>query len=150
MDLGVWAYKPPLKLLSPSHTTRKGTPPTPCCESFVAQLCPTLCDPVDYSPSGSSVHGILQARYWRGLTFPPPGDLPKPVIKPRSPELQADSLPSEPPGKSMNNAVSSLAFLQGIFLTQELNQGLQHCRLTLYQLSYLSPALGLTVAQARM
>ena len=29
---------------------------------FVAQSCPTLCDPMDYSPSGSSVHGILQAR----------------------------------------------------------------------------------------
>ena len=31
-------------------------------ESEVAQSCPTLCDPVDYSPPGSSVHGILQAR----------------------------------------------------------------------------------------
>ena len=34
-----------------------------------------------------------------GLPCPPPGDLPNPGIKPRSPELQADSLPSEPPGK---------------------------------------------------
>ena len=39
--------------------------------------------------------------YWSGLPCPPPGDLPKPGIKPRSPSLQADSLPSEPPGKSM-------------------------------------------------
>jgi len=34
--------------------------------------------------------------YWSGLPCPPPGDLPNPGIKPRSPALQADSLPSEP------------------------------------------------------
>ena len=47
------------------------------------QLCQTLCDPVDYSPSGSSVHGILQARIleWVGLPFPSPGDLPDPAIE---------------------------------------------------------------------
>ena len=37
--------------------------------------------------------------YWSGLPFPSPGDLPNPGIKPRSPPLQADSSPSEPPGK---------------------------------------------------
>ena len=37
---------------------------------------------------------------WSGLPFPLPGDLPNPGIEPRSPTLQADSLPSEPPGKS--------------------------------------------------
>ena len=37
--------------------------------------------------------------YWSGLPFPSPGDLPDPGIKPRSPALQADSLPSEPSGK---------------------------------------------------
>ena len=40
--------------------------------------------------------------YWHGLPFPPPEDLPDPGIKPRSPELQADSLPSEPPGNPLN------------------------------------------------
>ena len=40
--------------------------------------------------------GILQAKYWSGLPWPPPGDLPKPGIKSRSPALQADTLPSEP------------------------------------------------------
>ena len=39
--------------------------------------------------------------YWSGLLCPPPGDLPDPGIGPRSPALQADSLPSEPPGKPM-------------------------------------------------
>ena len=37
--------------------------------------------------------------YWSGLPCPPPGDLPDPGIKPRSPTLQAGSFPSEPPGK---------------------------------------------------
>ena len=37
--------------------------------------------------------------YWSGLSFASPGDLPDPGIKPRSPILQANSLPSEPPGK---------------------------------------------------
>ena len=37
--------------------------------------------------------------YWSGLTFPSPGDFPDPGIKPGSPALQADSLPSEPQGK---------------------------------------------------
>ena len=36
------------------------------------QSCPTLCDPIDRSPPGSPVHGILQARIWRGLPFPAP------------------------------------------------------------------------------
>ena len=38
--------------------------------------------------------------YWRRLPFPSPGDLPDPGIKPQSPGLQTDSLPSEPPGKT--------------------------------------------------
>ena len=37
--------------------------------------------------------------YWSGLPFPSPGDLPDPGIEHESPEQQADSLPSEPPGK---------------------------------------------------
>ena len=68
-------------------------------ESEVAQSCPTLCDPVDSSPPGSSVHGILPAKILEWLAFPSPGDLPDPGIKPRSPALQADVLTSESPGK---------------------------------------------------
>ena len=54
-----------------------------------------LCNPVSYSPPGSSVHGILQARILEWLPFPPPGDLPDPGINPASPASslsQADSL----------------------------------------------------------
>ena len=43
--------------------------------------------------------GILQARYWSELSYPPPGDLPKPGIEPRSPAMQVGSLLFEPPGK---------------------------------------------------
>ena len=52
--------------------------------SACAQSCLTLCDPMDCSPPGSSVHGIFQARIWDGLPFPPPGDLPNSGIKPTS------------------------------------------------------------------
>ena len=65
----------------------------------VTQLCLTLCNPMDYI-----VHGILAS----------PGDLPNPGNEPRSPSLQTDSLPAEPPGKPKNSGVGSLSLLQGI------------------------------------
>ena len=58
---------------------------------LVAQSCPTLCDPMDHSPSGSYVHGILQARIRSGLPFPFPGDHLDPGAELRSPALPADS-----------------------------------------------------------
>ena len=113
---------------------------------------------MDCSPSGSSVHGSLQARiqewvampslrltlllllsrfscvrlcatpwtaayqapptmgfsrreYWSGLPFPSPGDLFSPGFKRGSPALQADSLPSEPPGKSLRKLCFCLMLL---------------------------------------
>ena len=50
--------------------------------------------------------------------------------------MQADSLPSEPPGKPKNTEVGSPSLLQGIFPTQQSNWGLLHCRWILYQLSH--------------
>ena len=44
--------------------------------------------------------------YWSGLPFPPPGDPPDPGIKPGSPALEADSLPSEPPGNIYDLCIS--------------------------------------------
>ena len=67
---------------------------------LVTQLCPNFCSPMDCSLQGSSVHGILQGRILEWVTFPSPGDLPNSGIEPGSPALQADSLPSEPPGKT--------------------------------------------------
>ena len=75
--------------------------------------------------------------YWSGQPFPSPGDLPNPGIKSRSPTIQVDSLPVEPQGKPKSTRVNSLSLLQWIFLTQELNQGLLHCRRILYEWSTL-------------
>ena len=69
---------------------------------FNALACSTLCYPMDCSPPGSSVHGILQARILEWAAMPSPGKLPNPGIKPRSPALQADSSPAEPQGKPIN------------------------------------------------
>ena len=45
--------------------------------------------------------GFSRQEYWSGLPFPSPGDLPNPGIEPGSSVLQADALPSEPPGKML-------------------------------------------------
>ena len=62
-------------------------------EVLVTQSCP-----MGYSPPGSSVMEFSRQEYWSGLLFPSPGYLPNLGIESGSPELQADSLPSEPPG----------------------------------------------------
>ena len=55
-----------------------------CVWCSVAKWRPTLCNPVDCSLPGSSVHGIFQAEYWSGFPFASPGDLPDPWIEPMS------------------------------------------------------------------
>ena len=101
---------------------------------FVAQSCPTLwphrlpgscvCGDSPGKNTGMGCYALFQ------------GIFPKPGIESRSPTLQADSLPSESSGKPKNTGVGSLSLLQEIFLTQESNWGLLHCRQILYQLSY--------------
>ena len=78
---------------------------------------------------------ILQARKLEWVALPPPGNLPNSGIESRSPALQIPLL-TELSGKPKNTGVGSLPLLQGIFLIQELNWGLLHCRWILYQLSY--------------
>ena len=63
------------------------------------QSCPTLWDPMDCSPPGSSVHGILQTRILEWVAMSSPGDIPNPGIEPTFSMLQEDSLPLVPPGK---------------------------------------------------
>ena len=48
--------------------------------------------------------GFFRQEYWSGLPFPSPGNLPNPGVEPGSPALKADTLPSEPPGKSLWSA----------------------------------------------
>ena len=57
--------------------------------------------------------GILMREYWSGLPCPPLGDIPNPGTEPKSPALQADSLPSGPSGKPKNTRVGRLSLLHG-------------------------------------
>ena len=85
-----------------------------------------------------TVHGTLQARIldWVAFPFSRGSSLPNPGFKPRSPALQADSLPAEPQGEPKNTGVGSLSLLQQIFRTQESNRSLLYCKRIIYRLSY--------------
>ena len=72
------------------------------CSAKSLQSCPTLWDPMNCSPPGSSVMGFSRQEYWRGLPCPPPEDLPDSGMDPmslRHLHLQAGSLPWVPPVK---------------------------------------------------
>ena len=71
----------------------------------VAQSCPTLCDPMDYT-----AHGILQARILEWVAFPFSRGSSQPRIEPRSPTLQVGSLPAEP--QSVAAAATAAKLLQ--------------------------------------
>ena len=112
-------------------------------------------DPMNCSPPDSSVMEFPRQKYWSGLPFPSPGDLPNPGTESPSPALasgfftteseshsvMSDSLqphgiysPWNSPGQ--NTGVCSHSLLQGIFPTEGSNPGLPHCRRILYQLSH--------------
>ena len=131
----------------------------------VTQSCLTLCDPPWNSPGQNTGVGslfLLQRTFpthglnpgllccrrilyqlshkgsprileWVGFAFSRGSS--NPGIKPRTPGLLADFLPAEPQGKPKTTGVGSLSLLQRVFLTQESNWGLLHCRWILYQLS---------------
>ena len=65
----------------------------------VAQMCPTLCSPWTIACKAPLSMEFSRQESWSGLPFPCLGDHSDPGIKPRSPALQVDTLPSEPPGK---------------------------------------------------
>ena len=88
----------------------------------VAQSAPTVFDPMDYT-----VNGFHQARILEWVAFSSPGDLPNPGIKPRSPTLQVDSLPSEP-HREAQEWVGSLCLLQQIFQPRDRTQVSCICR----------------------
>ena len=112
-------------------------PNTMCAVLYlVTQLYQTLCNSMDCSLPGSSVHGDSPSKNTGvGCHALLQGNLPNPGIESRSPALQADSLPAEPAAKPKNTGVGSPSLLQENFPTQELNRDLLHCRWTLYQLS---------------
>ena len=69
--------------------------------ALVAQSCLTLCDPMDCSSPGFSIHGILQTSILEWVAIPFSSGSSE-GIEPRYPTLQADSLPCEPPGKPLS------------------------------------------------
>ena len=69
-----------------------------CVCAQLHQLCPTLCNSMDFSLPCSPSMGFSRQEYWSGLPGPP-GDLPNPRIKHESPVLQVDYVPTETPGK---------------------------------------------------
>ena len=77
---------------------------------LVAQLCPTLCDPMDYSLTGSSVHGILQVRILMYVAISFSRDLSNPGIKSTSPALAGGIFTSELPGKPSILIITFLKF----------------------------------------
>ena len=71
----------------------------PCCASSVPESSPTLCNPMDCSPSGSSVHVISQARKLEWVTIPFPRGSSDPGMEPQSPALAGRFFTAEPLGK---------------------------------------------------
>ena len=69
------------------------------CARLVTQLCLTFCDPMDYSPPGSSVHRISQVRLLEWVAISSSRDLAHPGIQPMSPSLADGFCTTEPPGK---------------------------------------------------
>ena len=124
--------------------------------SEVAQLCLTLCDPLDYSLPGSSVRGIFQARVleWGAIAFP---DISPPEISfvfsshfhresesevAQSCPTLCDPMDCSLPGSSVHGILQAIVLewtaipSSGVFPTQGSNPGLLHCRQTLYRLSH--------------
>ena len=87
-----------------------------CMCVLVTQSCLTLCNSMDYSLPGFSVHGFSRQEYWSGLPCPPPGDLPNLETEPRYATLWVDSLLSEPPGKTQYSKICLILYFLKIFL----------------------------------
>ena len=73
------------------------------CGGLVAKSCLTVVTPWTVAHQAPLSMNFSRQGYWSGLPFPFPGDLPDPGIEPGSPALQADSLPTELPGKPRND-----------------------------------------------
>ena len=109
-----------------------------CCAvlCLVARLCPTLYDPVDCNPPGSSSMGILQARVLAWIAMPSSRGSSQLRDQTHVSCLAGRLFTIRATRKPKNTGMGSLSLLQVIFPIQESNQGLLHCRQILYQLSY--------------
>ena len=102
----------------------------------VAQSCPTLCNPKDYT-----IHGILQARILEWVAVPFARASSQCRDQTQVSHIAGGFFTSWTTGKPENTRVGSLSLLQWICLTQKSNRDLLHCRQILYQLSYQGSTL---------
>ena len=130
------------KIPSPCHLglPSSGHQSLKCCAvpCLVTQSCGTLCSLMDCSFPESSVHGDSPGKNTGGIAIPSSRGSSQPRVEPRSPTLQADSLPPKPQGKPKNTGVCSLSLLQQrdrLYLLQTIpgrflgsNRGLLRCR----------------------
>ena len=97
----------------------------------VTQSCPTLCDPMHYT-----VHGILQARILEWVAFPFSRGSSQPRDQTQVYPIAGGFFTSWTTREAQEYWSGNLPLFQRIFLTQESNWGLLHCRWILYQLNY--------------
>ena len=93
---------------------------------FVTHSCLTLCKPARLLCPME----VSSKKYWSGLPFPSPGDLPNPGIEPKSPAFQAVSLPSELPG-------THKSFLRLISSKMDVIKLLSYCEIILFLLNWI-------------
>ena len=109
---------------------------------LVAKSCPTLVTPWTAACQAPLLMGFSRQEYQSGLPFPSPGDLPDPWMEPRSPALQADSLPTELQGRSQNapKDLGKEESILGSFLSSSPNNFLSWiCR---ESVSFVAPDCG--------
>ena len=103
--------------------------------SEVAQLCPTLCNPMDCSLPGPSIYGLFQAKIleWVAISFSRGSS--QPGIESRSPALQADSLLCEPPGNTWwDSEVQGMYVYLWLIHIVVWQKPIQHCKAVTLQL----------------
>ena len=90
-----------------------------------AQLCPSLCDPVNCSPWALLSKKFSRQEYWNGLPFLTPGDLPNPgleTVSLASPALACRFLPLMPPGKALFIPYTDIIFNISFFVERGLKK----------------------------
>ena len=127
------------------------------CGCLVAKSCPTLCNPMDYSPPGSPVHGISQARIleWVAISFSSVSSRPRDWTRVSC--MAGGFFTTEPPGKPYNNVIFSLTVkwdkrsTWGLLPSSNhsLNRSLKDLSIGSYQIPVSQMAIGVSFANRR-
>ena len=131
------AGKPQLRVLGPTPWSVKSSPSRLPLSVVSDSLRPAW----TVAHHGFLSMGFSRQEYWSGLPCPPPGDLPDSGIKPRSLTLQADSLPSEPPGKPREDVII-MEVKKCSMLDSPSNHPPDNCPRSVEKLSFMKPAPG--------